>query len=213
MLALTHLFLVTVTPSTPGDPVAPNMPIPPHHADVTIFSLPEDDAYRDKWGLGAHPLLEAHAQALLDGNSRLPWGDTRRHVLPSLDSIYARPHSRWGIHWGEVAQAVSGEGEWKEYTRIFPAMSDWLDREVRQPDFRFLGLPDMHKVFFIHKVFLERALANNSADARNFVGLGAYGVRDRVLWSHAEVATPMRSPAAWWNYWYTARELGLETGK
>ena len=204
MLIPTHLFLVTVTPTPPGDPVLP------HRVGVTIFHLPEDDdCFDDDDGdLVDMPKLEAHAQAKLDGNSQLPWEATRRHVLPSLDSLYARPHSRWGIRWATVGQALSGVGEWEKYTRVLRGVADWSARAVRRPGFDFSDPRDAHTVW------LARSLADNGVDDRNFVGLGAYGVRDRVLWSHAEVApTSMCSPAAWWDYWCTARELGLETDK
>lgn len=208
MLTPTHLFLVTAAPTPPGDPVSPDMPVLPHRVGVTVFSLPEDDACLDDDGdLADMPRLEAHAQALLDGNSPLPWEATRCHVLRSLDSFYARPHSRWGIRWATVAQALSGVGEWEEYMRVLHMVADWSARMVRRPGFDFSDPRDAHVVW------LARSLADNGVDDRNFVGLGAYGVRDRVLWSHAEVATPMCSPAAWWDSWYTARELGLETGK
>lgn len=207
MLTPTHLFLVTVTPTTPGDPPSPDTPALSHRVGVAIFALPEDGACLDDDDMVDAPRLEAHAQAMLDGNSQLPWEATKRHVLPSLDSIYARPHSRWGIRWATLGQALSGVGEWEEYMRVLRGVADWSARAVRRPGFDFSDPRDAHTVW------LARSLADNGVDDRNFVGLGAYGVRDRVLWSHAEVATPMYSPAAWWNYWYTARELGLETVK
>lgn len=201
MLIPTHLFLVTVTPTPPGDPVLP------HRVGVTVFHLPEDDdCFDDDGDTADMPRLEAHAQALLDGNPQLPWEATRRHVLPSLDSLYARPHSRWGIHWATLGQALSGVGEWGEYTRVLRGMADWSARAVRRPGFDFSDPRDAHTVW------LARSLADNGVDDRNFVGLGGFPA-DHSTPSRRVVSTPMCTPAAWWNYWYTARELGLETGK
>lgn len=199
MLIPTHLFLVTVTPTPPGIPSCPTAwaSLSSTCRRMTIASTTTTRLIcrglrptpRPSW-------TETHSfrGRPPSGMSSPLWTPCTPGLTPAGDSLgHARPSL---VRCGGVG----------EYTRVLRGVADWSARAVRRPGFDFSDPRDAHTVW------LARSLADNGVDDRNFVGLGGFPA-DHSTPSRRVVSTPMCTPAAWWNYWHTARELGLEIAK
>lgn len=170
-----HLFLVNVTPGQdlPTKPPLPGMPDPVHVVDVHIWSLEYDNTLGyvhgdlDTLDMELVDVTQvSKGRAVMDRRRLSPWTQAKRSVMATLDSLYTTPN--WSINWATTRQAHSGRGRWKNHTEVMDSVADWSRDQAAE------WLEGGLDPYALAGYRLDKALADNGGDMRNWVGLGTF---------------------------------------